>query len=177
MIAFDINEREVEAALKRIGEALTDMTPVMQDIGELLVFSTKERFVAGVSPDGEPWAPKSQTTLDAYARRRDPEDPRPLFGPSRRLSSEIHYSASADSVEWGSSLIYAAVQQFGAEQGAFGARMGRTQPSEKRPNPQDYFFPIPWGDIPARPFLGLSEDDQAGILDTVSEWIERLAGA
>jgi len=29
--------------------------------------------------------------------------------------------------------------------------------------------PIPWGDIPARPFLGLSDEDRSGILDIVSE--------
>lgn len=30
-------------------------------------------------------------------------------------------------------------------------------------------FPHLWGDIPARPFLGLSTQDESDILDTISE--------
>lgn len=161
MIEIELDDGEFRMALTRIAEALADMTPVMQDIGELMVYSTKSRFLAGEAPDGTPWAPKSQTTRDSYARRRDPIDDRPLFGPSRRLSSEIHYSAGSEGVEWGSSLIYAATQHFGAARGSFGTtRRGGA---------------IPWGDIPARPFLGLSEGDRADVLDTVNSWLERVA--
>lgn len=175
MSTVRFEDSEIAQALQRLADALSDMTPLMQDLGEFAVYTTKERFLRGEAPDGTPWAPKSQSTLDSYARRGDAGDARPLFGPSGRLSSEIHYVAASASVEWGSSLIYAAVQQFGAEQGAFGARMGRTQPSEKRPAGQDYFFPIPWGDIPARPFLGISEDDRSGFLDIIEEWLEGAA--
>ena len=45
----------------------------------------------------------------------------------------------------GSPLVYAGTQQFGAEEGSFGSASGGR--------------PIPWGDIPAREFLGLSDAD------------------
>jgi phage gpG-like protein len=32
-------------------------------------------------------------------------------------------------------------------------------------------FPMPWGDIPARPFLGFSDDDQAAILEIVRNYL------
>lgn len=32
-------------------------------------------------------------------------------------------------------------------------------------------FPNLWGDIPARPFLGLSPSDEQGILDIVEEFL------
>jgi phage gpG-like protein len=58
-------------------------------------------------------------------------------------------------VEVGSSLEYAAVQQFGARQG----QLGRTRRGA----------PIPWGDIPPRPFLGLSAADRQEILGILAE--------
>ena len=171
MISIDINDAGIQATLDRVARAVTDMTPVMQDIGEEMVVSTRERFTAGTSPDGIAWAPKSATTMAAYERRGDSIDTRPLFGPSRRLSSEIAWQAGPTGVEWGSNLIYAAVMQFGAEQGAFGAQMGRTRPSDKRSGSQDYFFPIPWGDIPARPFLGVSDEDRNSMVSALEDWL------
>jgi len=163
MITIELNEDEVAAVLDRLSKALIDMTPVMEEIGDLLVNSTKERFKESVAPDGTKWAQKSQTTIAAYRRRGDRIDFRPLFGPTGRLSSEISRTATDHSVEIGSNLIYAAVMQFGAAKGAFGTtRKGGA---------------IPWGRIPERPFLGISEQDRTNIVATVDEWLNRVAAA
>lgn len=163
MLRIEINDEEVAAALARIAAAMTNLTPVMQDIGEVLVEGTKGRFAAGVDPDGNPWAPQSPTTIEAYRARGDSASFRPLIGPTRALSTTIHYLAGADRVEVGSSRIQAAVMQEGAAKGAFG-RTARGAP-------------IPWGHIPARPFIGLSEADRTAVVDIVEEWLERVAGA
>lgn len=162
MATVEIKEDEITAALTRLSAALSDMTPVMQEIGEVMVDSTKQRFPLGVAPDGSRWAPKSRTTLNRYgARTSNRVDVRPLFGPSGALSSQIFYEVTPDSVSWGSPMIYAATQQFGAAQGAF----GRTRRNG----------PIPWGNIPARPFLGVSAEDGTNILDTIAEALTRTA--
>jgi len=157
-----ITNDEITAALARLSAALSDMTPVMEELGQILTLSTMRRFGEGVAPDGSRWAPKSQTTLNRYgARSSNRIDIRPLFGPSGDLNSQIFYEVTPDSVSWGSPKIYAATQQFGAAQGAFG-RTSRNGP-------------IPWGNIPARPFLGISADDQTNILDTIAEALTRFA--
>lgn len=161
-IRIEYDDSDLLNGLARLQVLLGDLTPVMQDIGEFLVGSTKDRFSAGTSPDGTPWAPKTQTTIDAYRRRRDPVDQRPLFGPTGSLSRTIFAQAGPGSVEWGSPMIYAGVMQFGEAKGAAGQTSRGT--------------PIPWGDIPARPFLGLSEDDETGVIAIVEEWLERAAG-
>lgn len=156
MAEIQITKDEITGALTRLSAHLSDLTPVMQEIGEILVDSTKQRFGQGVSPDGIRWAPKSPVTLAKYgARTSNRIDIRPLFGPSGALSSQIFANATADSVEVGSPMIYAATQQFGAAQGAFG-RTSRNGP-------------IPWGNIPARPFLGISAEDEVNILNAISE--------
>ena len=157
MITLEINDGEIDAALNRLARAVTDMTPVMQDIGEELVASTRERFIAGVSPEGAAWAPKSQTTIDAYKRRRQRVDPRPLWGPSGDLNSLFSAHANPDGVIWGTNVLYAAVMHFGAAKGA----LGRTSRGG----------PVPWGTIPARPFLGVSDEDRTGILAALDDWL------
>lgn len=154
MIKIEIDDRAVLSALNDLLRRGQDLRPAFQDIGELLVASTKRRFSEGEAPGGTPWAPNKPSTL---ARKHDA---RPLIGASHRLSTEIHYRATADSLEVGSPMEYAATQQFGASKGKFGATR--------------HGVPIPWGNIPARPFLGLSQADERNILDTLNEY---LAGA
>lgn len=161
-VRLEIENDQITPALAGVAEALGDPLPLFQDFGEYLVKSTTDRFPTGRAPDGSVWAPKSPVTLQAYgARKSNRVDARPLFGPSGALSSTINYEAFGDRVEWGSPMIYAAVQHFGAAKGAFG-RASRNGP-------------IPWGNIPARPFLGISPEDEVQMLDIVSEWLESAA--
>ncbi|RIA44053.1 phage gpG-like protein [Hephaestia caeni] len=157
MFRVIFNDRPIAEALRQAQATLDDMEPVFTDIGEYLVGATKDRFAASEAPDGSKWAPKSPTTLEHYRRMGDGDRPKPLIGPSRRLSTEIHAQATKAAVEVGSNLIYSGVMQGGAAKGAFGSDgAGR---------------PIPWGNIPARVWLGLSETDERNILDIVDEAI------
>ena len=159
MIKVDFKYAVVAEALGEASRRLSDMTPIHHSIGNYVVRATKERFKKGIDPDGNAWTPKKQATIDRYKERGDGNRPDPLIGPSKRLSSEIAQYADAQGVEIGSALEYPAVMQNGAKQGAFG----------KSPRGG----PIPWGDIPARPWLGLSEEDEANIIDIADEYLEQ----
>lgn len=37
-------------------------------------------------------------------------------------------------------------------------------------------FPHLWGDIPARPFLGLSDQDRRDVVEITGEWFVRASG-
>lgn len=160
MIESEFKHDELSPALEALARHLGNKRDLMDELGELAAKQTKDRFPTGQAPDGTPWAPKSQATLDAYgARKSNRVDRRPLFGPSGRLSSEIIYQADESSVEWGSALIYAGVMQGGAAEGAFGSMSSGS--------------PIPWGNIPARPFIGLSGDNARALTDAIYEWLEQ----
>lgn len=183
-----VDDRDIREALSELARKAGDLTPAMRDIGELLVDSTRRRFGEGRAPDGTPWALNSPSTILRFLHKKSGAygktgarigtkkgyygrkgrlaargvalvtGKRPLIGESRALSTQIHYRAGQASVEVGSSMEYSAVQQFGAKRGAFGStRRGA---------------PIPWGDIPARPFLGLSSGDKAAILDIISGYLK-----
>ncbi len=176
MFSIEINDAEVTIALRRLAEHSDDMTPAMREIGEYLTDSTKRRFAKGISPDGKQWAPNTQTTLDVLLHRRKGGTSRrrgedvgiggsignkkPLIGESKRLGTEIHYRATSAGVTVGSSLVYSAVQQLGAKKGAF----GKTKRGAS----------IPWGNIPARPYLGFSDEDRINIMDIIAEHMDEV---
>ncbi|WP_275100140.1 phage virion morphogenesis protein [Sedimenticola hydrogenitrophicus] len=152
MITIEFEAQPVLTALSRLLQAGADLKPAYQDIGEYLVRSTKQRGADGLAPDGTAWAPLSPVTIERKGHDT------PLVGESKRLLSEIHYQITADGVEVGSALEYAGTMHFGAAKHSFAG--GQT----------------PWGDIPAREIVGLSEDDGAAVLDILQEHLEAAVG-
>jgi phage virion morphogenesis protein len=146
MIEVEFDDREIRRALQNLIETTGDLDPVLREIGEILVESTKDRFSSLTGPDGDRWAANSPVTLQRKSGSR------PLTGETGLLQDLIHYQIiDGDTLMVGSPLEYAAMQQFGGEK------------SE---------FPHLWGDIPARPFLGISESDQDAIIDTIRRHLE-----
>jgi phage virion morphogenesis protein len=162
-----VDDAAVMAALQRIRARTENLGPVLKAIGEDLVGSTKQRFATATSPDGTPWARNSDVTISRYLGlssanfKKDGSlskkgearlaGKKPLTGETGALGQQIHYQVNGNVLEVGSTMEYAAMQQFGG----------------KRSD-----FPNLWGDIPARPFLGLSEQDISGINETVLDYLE-----
>lgn len=162
MFTVEIKDEEVESQFAALQALLDDLTPVMIEIGLFMVKATQDRMEQGKSPDGTPFAPRSATTLAAYEKRGQRPGAHPLWltGTLRR---GIHHGYGPDFVAVGSGAIQAAVMQFGAEQGQFGAWIGKDRRG------RDHFHHLPWGNIPARPFLGLAAGDRSAVLDIISE--------
>ena len=155
-INIEINDRPVLDAFRRLRRAGGDLSPVMRDIGDALVRSTRRRFEPGQerAPSGEKWA-----ALSPRYKARKPRLKDRILVLDSYLGSGIESRPGKDYVEVGSTTEYASTHQFGAAKGAFG--------SSKRG------LPIPWGDIPARPFLGLSDGDRENIVDILRRHIAK----
>ena len=172
-IDFSVDSAKADALLRGVEQAGLELRPVMLQIGEYLTDATKQRFQTGVAPDGKRWAPNAMSTILNYLSKfsgnygKDGRlnakganrvmGKRPLIGESRSLSRTINYRTLGNAVEVGSPMEYAPVQQFGAKKGAFGVtRRGS---------------PIPWADIPARPFLGVSREDWIEIENILEDYL------
>lgn len=160
MFDYELNTAAARKALRDAAAQLDDMTPVYDDISEYLLDQRRQRFASGTDPEGKPWAPKTQGTLDRYKRLGYGTLNRPLIGPSKALSRQIQRIVSKDGVVIGSSLAYARTMQEGAAKGAFG--------SDSRGNP------LPWGNIPARRWLDLSSEEELEIVAIAEEHLEGL---
>lgn len=160
MIRIEIDDREVRRALEELRRRASNMTQAMHSIGQALADGSRERILGGRDWAGQQFAPNSTATL---ARKKGDK---PLIDSKSFVRSRLHYEAGQDNVLVGSSAVQSAVLQFGARQGQFGA----TRRGGK----------IPWGDIPARRYLPITEDgslDDAA-RDIVLETIRaHLAGA
>jgi phage gpG-like protein len=175
-IKVEINTGPVLKQLAQVASKLANLGPVHRQIGELLVDSTKVRFAQSKAPTGVSWAALSETTLGAYigtfgksnfkksgelsARGQARLASRKPLVKSGTLAEQIFYAVSANGKELtvGSPMEYAAVQNFGQKKGASG--------TTKRG------APIPWGDIPAREFIGLSADDKAMMAREYADYIQ-----
>lgn len=159
---------DVSRTLRAAVRAGRDLTPALRAWGEYMKRVTRERFDQQAGPDGRQWAPNTATTISRYVgsyagvRNRAGEATKKadrltagkkvLQGRTKRLRNEITYKVGTNSVTVGTNLIYAAVQQFGQKKGASGKG-------------------APWGDIPARPFLGADAADRRRLLQEVADHI------
>lgn len=158
MITISIDSAAVQTALTRLQARLGNLSPVLHDIGQALTERTREGIYAGKDWSGNAFAPNSAATL---ARKKGT---RPLIAHGDLASNKLHYSASADSVTLGAAGVQSAVLQFGTRAGAF----GRNKRGGK----------MPWGDIPARPFMPIEGENklpaaaQELVLAEITDWLK-----
>lgn len=155
MVRIEFNIAPAIARLNTTSALLGDLTQLHQVVGEYVVEATKERFRSSTAPDGTKWRDKRPATIARYLARGDGNKRKPLIGATGRLGREIAQFTTRKEVEIGSALEYSGVMQDGAAKGAFG--------NDKRGRP------LPWGNIPARVWLGLSDTDERNILDIIDE--------
>jgi phage virion morphogenesis protein len=144
-VTLEINDRAVNAAFRKLGQAGANLRPILTSIGETMVESTKLRFRDSQAPDGGRWPALSPVTI---ALRRQGSS-KPLLD-TGRLRNSITRAVGVRDVVIGTNVIYAGTHQFGARKGQY----GRTRRGS----------PIPWGNVPARPFFGMSRGDKAEIM-------------
>ena len=150
-IEIGYDDKRALDLLDRLKAATRDLRPAMRDIGEAMLNSTKARFDDQEAPDGTPWAELKDSTKARKKRNADK-----ILTERGDLRRDIVYRAGTDQVEIGTPRVYGGTHQFGAEKGSFDSDRG-----------------IPWGDIPARPFLGVSPDDADTIVDILSDHLRR----
>lgn len=145
MIKLEVNDVAVQAAFQSLLNKTGNLKPMLEEVGEHLTVSTRGRFDTKTAPDGTKW--QANSALTQFLKGRND----PLVGESGALKLELHYSANSNSLEFGSTMEYAAMQHFG----------GKTSPRSKYPNTT----------IPSRKFVGLSKNDIAEVLDITREYL------
>ncbi|MEK0082867.1 phage virion morphogenesis protein [Benzoatithermus flavus] len=156
-----VEDAEVRAALGRLLELGQDLGPVMDEIGRTLVKNTQLRFEDQRGPDGSAWLPSLRARLQGGQTLKD----------TGRLVASITHVATGDRVEIGTNVLYAALHQFGGTIRAKQAPYLRFRLADGTP------IAVKEVTIPARPFLGLGDDDREDILAIVAHQLREAAGA
>ena len=145
---------QLQATLRKM--QAVQMPPIARQIGEALVSSTIRRFGEQKAPDGTPWQPLAAATVAPRAKdygkrgkiKKGAEarlQGRKILIQSARLRNSISARVGGSKVAVGTNVVYARIHQFGGQAGR-GKKVR----------------------IPARPYLGISRDDQEEIARIVS---------
>lgn len=179
-VRTSIEDAAVRGALDALGHAGEHLRPAFEDIGESLVASTQGRFERGVAPDGTPWLPSLRAKEQSGQTLVD----------TGRLKSSVTHQADDAGVTVGTNVAYAAIHQFGGQitrhahsrqiykridgrTGELGTRFVKRNRSNFAQWVEVPEYTI---DMPARPFLGLSADDERSVLEILGDHIlERWA--
>ena len=143
----------LDGAFKRLLDSVSRRRArrLMDPIGQLLETSVIRRFELERGPDGRPWKPSRRPRR----RRRGKRGPwytvagGQTLTLSGRLRGSITHAAGSDHVDVGTNVVYAAIHQFGSDAGG-GKPRG----------------------IPARPYLGIDDDDVRAITRLVSRVLD-----
>lgn len=180
-IDVEIEDAEARRIIARLASATGDLTALHDDIGAQLVTNVGLRFESEMGPGGVPWK----------ASERAEREGGKTLTLTNRLRQSVTHLASPGDVVVGTNVEYAAVHQLGGtirmparqqtvyrkvgKDGLF-AHEGRFV-RRRRANFESTHAVAAYSiTMPARPFLGVDDQDRADILAIATDHL-RAAGA
>lgn len=143
-IEIKIDNKEVEKALLEIAQKTSNLRPLMKNIAGIMADSTEENF----KEEGRPkWKDLSEKTKTA--RKKTGHYPGQILQVSGQLALSVTTQYDDTSAVIGSNKIYAAIHQLGGQAG-----------KNKKTT------------IPARPYLGVTDDDLEKTLETIELFLK-----
>ncbi|MEW6708311.1 MAG: phage virion morphogenesis protein [Candidatus Riflebacteria bacterium] len=194
--------RMFNAIVARLGNANEAMSAigdmVIRDIeGNFAAggrFSSPDSIIGG----SKKWRSHSKTTL-SIKKRKGYKAPHQILVESGQLASSISKRVGKDAVEVGTNKEYAAMQHYGAKKGQFGIfdalvkahkrkikqkgqLMGKSGKLGKERNltldrsVRSHFrkMPVPWGNVPARPFMNFQPSTAELMVEVLADYILEL---
>lgn len=154
-ITIEIDDQQIKNALQQLLAATGNLTPAYREIGEAMQINADRRFGQLIDPDHNHWQDTRPVTKLQKSASPDPS-PRANAGNILQmygnLRGSLHYQIDGNSLLFGTNLVYGAMMQFGGTKAQ---------------------YPHLWGDIPARPFLGVSSEDRDDILEILQDHLQR----
>lgn len=156
----------IRSALERIADIGRNPSAVLDAVGNSILNNTRRRMEQGVDPHGVRW--DSYAPLNPiYASTK--EGPGILRGPNfstTGLYRSLTKQARGNTLVWGSALPYARIHQMG----------GIIQPKNKRWLSFEMggrLWHLDSVEIPARPYLGFTEEDREDLMGELEDYLNR----
>ncbi|MCL1860978.1 MAG: phage virion morphogenesis protein [Proteobacteria bacterium] len=147
---IEFDSERIQSLLKALSNAVSPdgFADTMKEVGEDMLYSTRQRMIQGIAPDGSQWAPLSTVTL-AIRRARGRSGSKPLID-TGTLKTTLNVRILPDGLAIGTNRQGAHAHQFGTNRAGRGRKVA----------------------IPPRPFLGVSDEDMEAIERTIARAIE-----
>ena len=145
-----IDDKALMLSLDEQMARLRNLRPVMRVIAQDLMTQKDINFRKQSEPDGKKWALLS---IDSTLKRRNNDVATiKVLQDTGRLRASFKSKTTNNSAKIGTNVKYAKTHQFGARKGQYRVRLQGTSLRNRR----RWTITIPWGDIPARPMVGLT---------------------
>lgn len=144
-IEIKIDNNDVERKLLELAQKGENLRPLMKNIAGIFASATEENFKNEGRPDK--WTELSEATKKQRTKQK--KWPGQILQVSGQLASSISTQYDDESAIIGSNLDYAAIHQLGGQ-------AGKNKKIE----------------IPARPYLKLTDEDLNEILDATESFLE-----
>lgn len=152
---YKIDDARALGAMRALMDQADDPTDIMRGIATIGESSTRERFATETGPDGEQWAPSLRQQIEGGQ----------TLTKDGHLGDSITSDYSRERAAWGTNRIYGGIHQKG---GVIRAKSARALEFTLA---NGAVVVVQSVRIPARPYLGISDDDAADIGDFIAEKI------
>jgi phage virion morphogenesis protein len=182
-IEVDISAPSLARAARELSSA--DRRKLLEDIGEYLLRSTRDRAAREIDPDGTPWRALSPR-YKRFKDKKRPGLPKLKFD-HHMLGDRLASQVEGDAVLVGTSAKYGALHQFGGEvtmparqaevffKRDRDGQVGNAFMPKRRANfAQSVMVPAYKVVMPARPWLGLSPADEDEIAAIAQQHLDAL---
>ena len=170
---------QASKALLELIRRLGDVSTPLNDIAEYLHLSTDDRFRRKVGPDGSPWAPLAPSTLARKKRNKEK-----ILRESGMLQDSFRHQVSNNELEFGTDRPYGAIHQFGgpihhaarSQQVYFKAGKDGVGNRFVKKSASNFAQWVTHGarstEMRARPYLGLSADDELEVAEIIGNYLK-----
>jgi phage virion morphogenesis protein len=155
-----IDDARLKEVLAKSIERCENKQQALRAIGAIVRESIRTNFSEGGRP--EKWVPSKRGSAESIPGRKVG-----TLRDTNRLMNSFTIKADQNSVVVGTNVEYAATHQYGARKFSFGTVVARV-PAHYRSyrgnfkvqvKAHDRRMRLPWGNIPARPFMHIQTDD------------------
>ena len=169
-----VGMKKLMEKVKHGKNSLMDLTPFWDSVGMVMVKRTMRHFQQEQSPEGVKWKPLSAARI-RQRNKRHKGGRMKILTDTGELRRSVAYKAFKSRVIFGSALKYAAIHQFG---GTVTVRKKGTYKHDYGPGkPKGGSYSYRWNvKIPARPYLGVTEEDKSKVLSMMRVYLKQNVG-
>ncbi|RPH42092.1 MAG: hypothetical protein EHM87_17825 [Burkholderiales bacterium] len=164
----------VERVFTILAERMRDPSPVFEELGEIMIESIQTNFEQGGRPQQWKASKRAETTGGRTLIDK---------GGSGGLLGSLHRNPDPNKAIVAAGKVYAAMMHFGATKGQFGTIMAQIPQHSRTRNGKTYTVSshqrqtkVPWGNIPARPFMMFQDEDVPEILNAMTRYLFTFSG-
>lgn len=160
--------------LNKMQDKAKNMSPAMKKISATMATKIRMCFKNQRDPEGNAWTKSHRAERDSGMSLAD----------TGRLKGSINYKYTGTRAAAGTNVKYARVMHFGAKKGAFGShnvtqtvgpftrtRKGRQERVRRHTRKRTILSPF--GDVPSRKFVGMTQQDRDNYLKIIKEELEK----